>query len=248
MPTINKSGDTPIGVRLHSVVEDGILTYSDEILDINTGKKLSETLSGLASGDNMSGLAKIVYSNHISQSLNVNPRVIEKGKDTEVTLTWNTKLSGDPTYTFKEVHVNQGDAELQITDNKAITTINATTTFTLKGVYDYGITISSPATVTAVRKFYYGSNTTLDVPTDKNTANLSTNYSGNYTIKLNSTGYIFFICPPESSIASATFNGYSFPLKDDKSTVIDGVTYKVYYSPDILVADTYTININVKNG
>lgn len=108
---------------------------------------------------------------------------------------------------------------------------------------------TATATITAVYPIYYGAgmaqSDVLDVAACK--ASARTTPKGTYTVTVSgSAKYIWFFIPANmTQITSAKMNGFDFPLQTLADvTDANGITYKVYRTPNTQEVGTYPISIN----
>lgn len=108
---------------------------------------------------------------------------------------------------------------------------------------------TATASITAVYPIYYGAGMAqgdvLDVAACKASARTSPKGTYNVTVS-GSAKYIWFFIPDNmGQITSAKMNGFDFPLQTLANvTDAEGVTYKVYRTPNTQEVGIYPISIN----
>lgn len=183
----------------------------------------------------------LVVKLHAAITFTVNKSVIEKGVNTEVSITHSATFDGKGlTYTLAipGVTSNAGASPFKHT-------INSKTTFNGQFIINnadpkIATTINRSVEVKAVNASYYGQSTaaTIDANGVKAlTKVLATGVSGlNNTAVTKANNYMWFCVPsvdPNLTINKVDANSLTFPLNAAITVAVNGVNYKCYRAVDI---------------
>lgn len=176
---------------------------------------------------------KVVWNNHASAWINANPNPIEKGVDTNVTVSWGGNLSGfdNPNiiYVVKKngsQWTTDGTSKQEAINSNATYSVDATIEGTLK---------SASVTVNAYYPVYTFTSTNDTITTfDPSTAtkqpitNTPVGKTYGYTVA-DSAKYLYIAMPDSMSITDATSSGYSVGMVSAGTVAVDGKgNYKLY--------------------
>lgn len=108
-----------------------------------------------------------------------------------------------------------------------------------------GTTKTVTTKVRAVHPIYTGAGDYAVAGNRNQVASPKTSPSGTYSITVPSNDTkVFFLVPSTMTIASATMDGFEFPLATAQSVTLNGISYKLYESANSLDAGTYSIKIS----
>lgn len=172
----------------------------------------------------------------------VSPNVIHKNTATEVSVTGsisNVKataisIEGDNYKNSTDEDTGSFDTVFPIQTSKDIT-------FIVKATYN-GAIFPASAMLYAVDKIFYGAGTSASAAT--NVASPRRTPAGTYSLTTQSGDYVWWSVPSSMSINKATLNGFNFPIKQDGTTSVDGVSYKIYKSENQYSASTMNIVVS----
>jgi hypothetical protein len=172
----------------------------------------------------------------------VSPNVIHKNTATEVSVTGsisNVKataisIEGDNYKNSTDEDTGSFDTVFPIQTSKDIT-------FIVKATYN-GAIFPASAMLYAVDKIFYGAGTSASAAT--NVASPRRTPAGTYSLTTQSGNYVWWLVPSSMSISKATLNGFNFPIKQDGTTSVDGVNYKIYKSENQYSASTMNIVVS----
>ena len=172
----------------------------------------------------------------------VSPNVIYKNTTTEVSVTGsisNVKataisIEGDNYKKSTDEDTGSFDTVFPIQTSKDIT-------FIVKATYN-GAVFPASAMLYAVDKIYYGAGTSASAAT--NVVSPRRTPAGTYSLTTQSGDYVWWLVPSTMSISKATLNGFNFPIKQDGTTSVDGVSYKIYKSENQYSASTMNIVVS----
>jgi hypothetical protein len=113
--------------------------------------------------------------------------------------------------------------------------------FELEALYK-GVAFKASAVLYAVGKIFYGAGESASAAT--NVASPRRTPAGTYSLTTQSGNYVWWLVPSSMSISKATLNGFNFPIKQDGTTSVDGVGYKIYKSENQYSASTMNIVVS----
>lgn len=196
----------------------------------------------------ISDLAGDIYYYHASLTASANKTLIEKGVNTEVTLTVKSSLKDKYA---KEITCSPNVALTGTTNAQktGTVTISDTTSYTFTGVFDYNITKTAKVTITATYPIYSLSSTKTTLTSadiTSGTKKVASNAGGNYSMTLTSNASYFWICVPSNmSINKVTLSGFNVPMEAPVNVSVTGKgTYKCYRSTNTNDAGTYTLSVS----
>lgn len=206
------------------------------------GKKLREELDAEKIACEELGITLQALVLGAKASCVVSPNVIHKNATTEVSVTGsisNVKataisIEGDNYKNSTDEDTGSFDTVFPIETSKDIT-------FIVKATYN-GVDFPASAMLYAVDKILYGAGTSASVAT--NVAPPRRTPAGTYSLTTQSGDYVWWLVPSSMSISKATLNGFNFPIKQDGTTSVDGVSYKIYKSENQYSASTMNIVVS----
>lgn len=247
-----KSADTTLTNNLNKEITDRTNAVTKLTTDLNTEKQERQ--------DADNNLAKIVYSNHLAQNIWASTTIIERDVATNVTVSWNTSLSGGPdSFGFKSYAVTKagaawassaGATQTPLRSGSKQDNISTTTKYEITGQFDYGITKTSSVTINAYypRYIVVGPRDSVDSAAilAGTKMPISGGAGGNWPLKSPSGGSSVFFCVPDGfNINKVTLSGFAFPISGPTTVAVNGKgNYKIYKSVNKVDAGSWTLVVS----
>lgn len=227
--------------------------YSKDELDALI-KELSDNLKEETEAREtaLEDLAESIYYYHATSTLSANKTLIEKGVDTQVTLTAKSSFKTDSadTLDIKNTTTSTVLESTGTTASKTATvTLNDTTTFQAVAGFKYNVNKTANVTVTAKYPIYTFGNTGATVTSAIITAGtkaVKSSPAGSYTLTLPANLTYFWICvPSDMTVNKVTLSGFDVTMESPVTVAVTGKgNYKCYRSNKTNDAGTYTLVVS----
>lgn len=203
---------------------------------------------------------QLIYSNHITLTIQASKYSIDKGNPEEITISWSTSISGGSAdFKFDKFSVSKGDQADWATegDSKKDTPTDTTkykivAQYLVPGSTDTYISMNKETTVNlyypcfAFAGKYTDDQITPDVIRNGQAKKIQSSPSGSYTIKCEDLDYFYFAFPSGYTYSKVTYGGFGFEVSkiNNVNPVVNGGTYDVYKSVNTYNAGTHTITFS----
>lgn len=227
--------------------------YSKEELDKfikELADKLKEEME--AREEALEDLAESIYYYHATATLTANNTLIEKGVDTQVTLTAKSSFKTESADTLDIKNTTAGTVleSTGTTASKTATiTLNDTTAFQAIAGFKYNVSKTANVTVTAKYPIFTFGNTGSTVTSAVITAGtkaVKSSPAGSYNITLAANLTYFWICvPSDMTVNKVTLSGFDVPMEAPVTVAVTGKgNYKCYRSTKTNDTGTYTLVVS----
>lgn len=223
--------------------------YSKEELDKfikELADKLEEEVEALED------LAESIYYYHATATLTANKTLIEKGVDTQITLTARSSFKTESADTLDIKNVTAGtvlESTGTTASKTAAVTIKDTTVFQAIAGFKYNVSKTANVTVTAKYPiFTFGStgSTVTSAVITAGTKSVKSSPAGSYSLTLPANLTYFWICvPSDMAVNKVTLSGFDVPMEAPITVAVTGKgNYKCYRSTKTNDAGTYTLVVS----
>lgn len=189
-------------------------------------------------------IKQIVLSGNAKVTIGVNPTVIEKGVNSNVSVAWQGTL-GNATVDIQYT-VYKNNVQWAISGTSKQDTINDSTTYKVVAIIE-GINVQATATVNAYYPIYtfistQDSITAIpDGATKQNIVSTPRGQTYNYLVR-DQNSYLYIVIPNTMSINDATSAGYSVGMQSIGTINVSGKgVYKVYRTTQKIVMGSYSL-------
>lgn len=223
-----------------------------EVLD-DQSNKLSDLESEISlNKDSILDLAESIYYYHASATITANKTLIEKGVDTQITLTAKSSFRDTSADTLNIKNTTAG-INLETTGTTATktatVTISDTTAFQAIAEFKYNVNKTANVTVTAKYPIYTFGSTEGTITSDiitSGTKSVKSSASGIYSITLPENSTYFWICVPSDMIVNkVTLSGFDVTMEAPITIAVTGKgNYKCYRSANTNDSGTYTLVVS----
>lgn len=201
-------------------------------------------ISGIDS--KLANINKVLYNQHSKVILDGKPSIIEKGINTQITMSWRY-IYNDKEVTPTSMQLKSGTTVLESTNKKYTDTISDSKSYQVVAV-NQGITkYSNTFTVNAYYPMYFGEGgNTFDstsIITASNKRPIASSPSGDVSITFTGGKYLWLCIPDTMSVNKVTSGGFAVPMEAPRNETVNG-TYKCYRSTDTINEGTVKFTIS----
>lgn len=200
-------------------------------------------ISGIDS--KLANINKVLYNQHSKVILDGKPSIIEKGINTQITMSWRY-IYNDEEVTPESMQLKSGSNVLESTNKKYTDTISDSKSYQVVAV-NQGITkYSNTFTVNAYYPMYFGeggeSFDKTSIITASNKRPISYSPNGDVSITFTGGKYLWLCVPNTMSVNKVTSGGFAVPMEAPTNETVNG-TYKCYRSTDTINKGTVKFTI-----